>query len=81
MKAHADAMTKLRGLKGSAFDHAFLEHEVAFHQGVIDAVTKTLLPAIKNAELKAFVVKVAPAFEAHRLAAKTLDEKLPKASQ
>jgi len=80
VKAHADAMTKLRGLKGAAFDHAFLQHEVAFHQGVIDAVTKTLLPAIKNAELKAFVVKVAPAFEAHRLAAKNLDEKLSKVS-
>jgi len=28
-------------------------------------VTKTLLPAIQNAELKAFVEKVAPAFQAH----------------
>jgi hypothetical protein len=32
---------------------------------VIDAVTKTLLPAIQNAELKAFVAKIAPAFQAH----------------
>ena len=81
VKAHADAMAKLKGLKGAAFDHAFLQHEVAYHQGVIDAINKTLLPAIKNAELKALVVKVAPAFEAHRLAAKTLDEKLSKVSQ
>jgi hypothetical protein len=38
----------------------------------IGAVEKTLLPAIKNAELKDLVVKVAPAFGAHRDAAKNL---------
>ena len=58
-------MKKLGGLSGAAFDKAFLEHEVAYHQAVIDAVTKSFLPAIKNAELKAFVEKVAPAFSAH----------------
>jgi putative membrane protein len=35
-------------------------------------VTTTLLPAIKNAELKELVTKVAPAFEAHRAAAENL---------
>lgn len=74
--AHAEAMKKLSALKGKAFDHAFLQHEVAFHQAVIDAVSTTLMPAIRNQELKALVTKVAPAFEAHRVAAKTLDEKL-----
>jgi putative membrane protein len=33
---------------------------------VIDAVTKTLLPAIQNAQVKELVTKVAPAFVAHR---------------
>ena len=42
--AHAQAMKKLSALKGKAFDHAFLQHEVAFHKSVIDAVTSTLLP-------------------------------------
>jgi putative membrane protein len=42
--AHADAMKKLGGLEGKAFDKAFLEHEVAFHKAVIDAVTTTLSP-------------------------------------
>ncbi|HSA57999.1 MAG TPA: DUF4142 domain-containing protein [Gemmatimonadaceae bacterium] len=64
-KNHEQAMAKLSGLSGAAFDKAFLEHEVAFHQAVIDAVTTTFLPAIQNAELRAFVTKVAPAFEAH----------------
>ena len=62
---HAKALTDLKALTGPAFDKAFLDHEIAYHQAVIDAVTKTLLPAIQNAELKAFVEKVAPAFQAH----------------
>lgn len=70
--AHVAAMKKLSALSGKEFDKAFLQHEVDFHQAVIDAVEKTLLPAIKNAELKDLVTKVAPAFGAHRDAAKHL---------
>lgn len=75
-KAHSDAMKKLGALEGRAFDHAFLQHEVAFHKAVIDAVQSTLLPAIQNAEVKDLVVKVAPAFQAHMIAAANLDKKL-----
>jgi putative membrane protein len=75
-KAHLKAMADLRSKRGKAFDHAFLQHEVAFHKAVIDAVTTTLLPAIQNAEVKELVVKVAPAFQAHMLAAESLDKKL-----
>lgn len=71
-KAHVDAMTKLRGLTGTAFDRAYLQNEVDFHSAVIDAVTKTLLPAIQNAQLKDLVTKVAPAFVAHRDRAQNL---------
>lgn len=74
-KAHAAVMKKLRGLNGAAFDKAFLESEVAYHDAVIQAVQKTLLPAIQNAEVKDLVVKVAPAFVAHRDAAKNMLEK------
>jgi putative membrane protein len=73
---HAATMKRLGALHGSEFDHAFLQHEAAFHKGVIDAVNTTLMPAIQNAELKALVVKVAPAFQAHMLAAENLEKKL-----
>jgi len=74
-KAHAAAMKTLRSARGAAFDHAFLQHEVAFHKAVIDAVNATLLPAIQNAELRKLVVTVAPAFQAHMIAADNLDKK------
>jgi len=73
---HAAAMKALRSASTKDFDQTFLHHEVAFHAAVIQAVTTTLLPAIKNAELKDLVTKVAPAFEAHRAAAENLSRRL-----
>jgi putative membrane protein len=70
--AHLEAMRSLKNAQGSAFDRVFLQHEVEFHQAVIDAVTTTLLPALQNAQVKDLVTKVAPAFGAHRDAAKQL---------
>jgi putative membrane protein len=75
-KAHAEALARLGSLSGGAFDRAFLQHEAAFHKGVIDAVQTTLLPAIENAELRALVEKVAPAFQAHMRAAQDLERQL-----
>ena len=75
-KDYDDTMKQLAGLKGAEFDKAFLAHEVAYHKAVIDAVTNAFLPAIKNAELKAFVQKVAPAFQAHMLAADNMLKKM-----
>jgi putative membrane protein len=74
---HLAAMAKMRPLTGAAFDRAFLTNEVAYHKAVIDAINNTLLPAIQNAELKALVVKVVPAFQAHLAAAQQLLAKLP----
>jgi putative membrane protein len=77
-KDHEAAMKKLKALKGPAFDRAFLEHEVAYHKAVLDAVTNTLMPALQNQEVKDLVTKVAPAFNAHMLAAQNKLDKLPK---
>ena len=74
---HEATMKKLVGLSGATFDQAFLEHEVAYHKAVIDAVNKSFLPAIKSVELKAFVQKIAPAFVAHQVAAEQLLKKQP----
>lgn len=70
--AHAAAMKSLRAATGTKFDRLFLQHEIDFHNAVIDAVTKSLLPAIQNAQLKDLVTKVAPAFVAHRDRAQNL---------
>jgi putative membrane protein len=48
---------------------------VAFHRAVIEAIDGTLLPAIRNEELKALVEKIAPAFQAHLAMARELQRK------
>ena len=75
-QSHLAAMKTLRASKGAAFDKAYIDNEVAFHQAVIDAVTTTLLPATQNAELKNLETTVAPNFQAHLLAAKKLQGEL-----
>jgi putative membrane protein len=65
-------LAQLKTLTGAAFDKAYIEHEVAYHQQVIDALDKTLIPSATNAELKALLVKVRPAFVAHLEHAKRL---------
>ena len=71
-------VTKLKGLKGAEFDKAYIDHEVAYHQAVLDAVDKTLIPGAKNEELKALLVKVRPAFVAHLEHAKHVQSTLGK---
>jgi putative membrane protein len=68
----AAVIRRLSSLRGGEFDHAFLQREVQFHKDVIAAIETTLLPAIKNEELRALVVKVAPAFQAHLAMAENL---------
>src|SRR5262249_39763966 len=69
-------LASLRKLSGAAFDKAYVDHEVAYHQSVLDAVDHTLIPSAKNAELKALLVKVRPAFVAHLEHAKKLQASL-----
>jgi len=71
-------LSNLKNLKGAAFDKAYVDHEVAYHQAVLDAVDKTLIPGAKNEELKALLVKVRPAFVAHLEHAKHLQSTLTK---
>jgi putative membrane protein len=80
-KDHEAALKKLNTATGPAFDRAFLEHEVAYHKAVLDAVTTTLLPALQNQEVKDLVNKIAPAFQAHMLAAQNLLDKEAKVSK
>lgn len=67
---------RLKGLSGHAFDKAYVDNEVSYHQTVLDALDKTLIPSASNAELKALLVKVRPAFVAHLEHAKHLQAQL-----
>jgi putative membrane protein len=73
-------LANLKKLKGAAFDKAYMDHEVAYHTQVLEAVDKTLIPNAKNADLKALLVKVRPAFVAHLEHAKQVQSSLKTAN-
>jgi putative membrane protein len=66
----------LETLTGDAFDHAYIDHEVAYHQQVLDAIDKTLVPSARNGELKALLEKVRPAIASHLAHAKMVQAAL-----
>ena len=71
-------IANLKKLSGAAFDKAYVDNEVTYHQQVIDAIDKTLIPSAQNAELKALLVSVRPAFVGHLEHAKTIQAELDK---
>ena len=77
-KGGDDNLKSLKNLKGADFDRAYIDHEVKYHQDVLDAMDNTLIPNAKNKELKDLLVSVRPSFEAHLKHAKELQAKLGK---
>ena len=77
-KGGEDNVVYLKMLSGAAFDRAYVDHEVAYHEAVLKALDSTLIPSAGNADLKALMVKVRPAFVAHLDHAKMLQARLGK---
>ena len=75
-KGGDENVAALKKLKGKAFDKAYVDHEVAYHEQVLDAIDKTLIPSAKNPELKGLIEKVRPAIAAHLDHAKHLQMKM-----
>ena len=80
-KGASENMANLKKLKGAEFDKAYVDHEVAYHQAVLDAIDKTLIPSAQNAELKGLIEKVRPAIQAHLDHAKHIQADLGKSGK
>ncbi len=76
-KGATEARAAIEPLKGKAFDKAYIDREVGYHQAVLDAVDNLLIPTTENAELKKLLVDVRPAFAAHLALAKKIQSGLP----
>jgi putative membrane protein len=77
-KGGQENVANLKKLSGAAFDKAYVDHEVAYHEQVLDAIDKVLVPSAQNAELKGLIEKVRPAFVAHLDHAKHIQADLGK---
>ena len=67
---------QLDGLSGAAYDKAYMDHEVAYHQQVLDALDQQLIPGAQNAQLKDLLQKTRPAIAAHLDMAKQIRDQL-----
>lgn len=76
LKGAAEARATVEPLKGKAFDKAYIDREVAYHQAVLDALDNLLIPTTSNAELKQLLVDVRPAIATHLEHAKKLQSTL-----
>jgi len=66
LKSQAQQTTeKLSALNGRAFDKAYIDNEVSYHQAVINAVSSVLIPNAQNAQLKGALQSAAPLFQGH----------------
>lgn len=72
----AQSVALLQSKSGPEFDRVYLEHEIAFHGSVIDAIKSKLLPAIQNDEFRALVTQALPGFEHHLAETKAVAKKI-----
>jgi putative membrane protein len=79
--AFKDQMARLRSSPPAEFDRAFLDQQVALHTAVLAALKNTIVPQIKNEELKTLVNGMIPTIEQHRQGAQDLLKKLPTIPQ
>ncbi len=76
LKGASEARAAIEPLKGKAFDKAYIDREVTYHQAVLDALDQLLIPTSSNAELKQLLVDVRPAIAAHLAHARKLQSTL-----
>jgi putative membrane protein len=68
--------TELLQLSGAAFDKAYAENEVAYHQNVNEALEKTLIPDAQNSQLKQLLETGLKLFQEHQKHAEHLVQEL-----
>ena len=74
-QAWHDSLTAMP--KGAAFDKAYIDHEVTYHEAVL-ATAQAALAAAQNQELKDLITKAAPNIQAHLDHAKSIQGKMAK---
>ncbi len=63
-------------MSGAAFDKDYAENEVTYHQTVISALEKTLIPSAQNGELKSLLQTALTLFKEHEKHAEKLVSEL-----
>ncbi len=77
LKAEQDSLRQsIGGKSGAAFDRAYIDNEVTYHQHVLDAIDHTLLPDAQNPQLKQLLTDTRPAVAQHLQRAREIQTRL-----
>ena len=76
VKGGQDARAKLAKLDGDAFDKAYVDNEVGYHETGVKALDDTLIPNAQNGELKSLLTGVRRVAAAHLDHARELQKSL-----
>ncbi|AXS42423.1 DUF4142 domain-containing protein [Breoghania sp. L-A4] len=71
-----EKIDELSRLRGPAFDAAYAENELAYHQAVNDLVENAFIPNIENAEVKTLFEAGLKIFQAHQQHASAMVEQV-----
>jgi putative membrane protein len=72
---------ELRGLSGAAFDRAYAQNELAYHQVVVKTVAEQWIPTIQNAEFKQVRTGANEIFKVHQAHAQHMVDGLKTAAR
>ena len=79
LQSDADlSRSRLEALSGTAFDSAYIGHEIEFHRAVLAAMDRTLIPGAQDPELKRLVSQTRPVITSHLERARTIQRSLGK---
>jgi putative membrane protein len=77
IKASQDSVRDvLKKMSGAAFNKAYIDNEVTYHEKVLDTIDNALIPNAQNAELKQLITDVRPVVSAHLDHAKQIQAKM-----
>jgi putative membrane protein len=71
-----DKLKSMESLKGTEYDKAYIENEVAYHKNVNSALQDTLIPSANNQELKDLLSQGLKIFQGHQQHAEQLAQKI-----
>jgi putative membrane protein len=68
----------MRELSGRAFDTTYMANEISYHTRLLSSLDATLLPAVRNPQLKQLLANFRPAVAAHLAHAQQVRAALPR---
>jgi putative membrane protein len=68
----------MRELSGRQFDTTYIANEISYHTRLLASIDATLLPSVRNAQLRQLITNIRPAVAAHLAHAQQVRTALPR---